>query len=100
MQEQKETQIDNYTKEEISIEIRKIQGFISEIQTSIRDIRSFIDKKQTDIRGIQDFIDVVAVAPTHIPSNFWDQIKYCTADSKLYIYDFKNNSWKSSAAFS
>jgi hypothetical protein len=49
----------------------------------------------TDIKDIQGFIDVVAVAPTHTPKGFWDQIKYCSADTSLYFYDFKNHAWKS-----
>ena len=52
---------------------------------------------KTNIQNIEGFIEVVDVAPTHTPRTLWDQMKFCTADSKLYIYDYKTHAWLSAS---
>lgn len=57
------------------------------------------NREPVKFRDLAEFIEVMTTAPTHTPKNINDQIKYCTADSKLYFYDTINKTWKKSAAF-
>lgn len=74
-------------------------GSIPSPETSTAAKQDIKNTEPTRFRDLSEFLEVVTAAPTHTPKNINDQIKYCTADSKLYLYDTINKTWKSSAAF-
>lgn len=50
-----------------------------------------------DIRDIDDlFENVLAVVPTKVPTNAWEQIKIYRngADYRFYWYDFASGAWR------
>jgi hypothetical protein len=54
------------------------------------------DLERLPLRDLGGFIEVVPAAPTHIPKNFFDQIKIFidAGTPKLYVYDYVNNTWR------
>lgn len=55
-----------------------------------------VDLERTALRDLGGFIEVVPAAPTHIPKNFYDQIKIFidAGTPKLYVYDYVNTTWR------
>ena len=48
-------------------------------------------RPETHIRDIKGFIEVLDAIPTHIPKDFYDQIKI--VGTTLYIYNYVTQAW-------
>lgn len=84
----------DFTTNEVKIvEREKRKGKLSGVTEHKHD---GADLERTTLRDLGGFIEVVPAAPTHIPKNFFDQIKIFidAGTPKLYVYDYVNNTWR------
>lgn len=68
-----------------------------QLEADKEKIKKTTREARLDLDQIFRFVETVSVVPTHVPKKFIDQVKiyYLSADTHLYIYDNKNNNWKS-----
>lgn len=67
------------------------------IKTS-EDVFGVIKSVPHDTGNLQGFVPTISAVPTYTPTRFIDQFRiyYVSgANGYLYVYDNKNNSWKS-----